>query len=510
MIKASLNFMLWVPDIADDKHPSQTHSMEHYRIMKKLIVVMLIRVATVTTVFLVQCGCKPSFDNKEAQRPNIILCMADDMGWGDVGYNGNSIVKTPHLDEMSSQGIQFNRFYASSPVCSPTRGSCITGRFPYRYGITFANTGHLKKEEVSLAEVLKLHGYTTGHFGKWHLGSLTTTEEDSNRGGPKYKEHYSIPHENGFDVCFSTESKVPTYDPMITPIGWRGNEETDKPFGTAYWDENGEKITNNLSGDDSRVIMDRAIPFIENAAKEKKPFFTVIWFHAPHLPIVAGDEHRKYYTDLTKNEQHYFGCITALDEQMGRLRQKLDELGISENTMLWFTSDNGPEGGSLSPESPGSAGPYKGRKRSLHEGGVRVPGLLVWPHAVKKPFSTGIPASTLDYFPTVLDVLGYKLPDNRPIDGVSLKPLINGKMKQRSMPIGFESGIQQAFMNNQYKIYSSDEGKSFELFDITTDSAESKNIIDQFPDVANDLIQQLHEWRASCSNSNEGMDYVKH
>ena len=475
--------------------------------MKSLLRFQVIGVVTLMTILFVQCGNKPADDNKETRRPNIILCMADDMGWGDVGYNGNAVIKTPNLDEMSLQGIQFNRFYASSPVCSPTRGSCITGRFPYRYGILFANTGHLKKEEISLAEVLKMHGYTTGHFGKWHLGSLTTTEEDANRGGPKHKQHYSVPHENGFDVNFSTESKVPTYDPMITPIGWRGNEEKNRPFGTAYWNENGEKVTDNLSGDDSRVIMDRAIPFIENAVNEKKPFFTVIWFHAPHLPVVAGEEHRKYYADLTENEQHYFGCITALDEQMGRLMQKLDDLGVADNTMLCFTSDNGPEGKSLSPESPGSAGPFTGRKRSLHEGGVRVPGLLVWPDKIKKPFSTKIAASTLDYFPTILEVLGYKLPDSRPIDGVSLLPLINGEMKKRPLPIGFESGDQLAFMNSKYKIYSSDKGESFELYDLAADSTESINIIDQFPDVANSLIQQLLEWRKSCSNSNEGIDY---
>ena len=143
-----------------------------------------------------------------AEKPNIILLMADDLGWGDVGFNGNKTIKTPHLDAMAKNGLKFNRFYAAAPVCSPSRGSCITGRHPYRYGIPFANSGHMKPEELTLAELLKVQGYSTGHFGKWHLGTLTKTVKDANRGGPRSMKHFSPPQANGFDVCFSTESKV--------------------------------------------------------------------------------------------------------------------------------------------------------------------------------------------------------------------------------------------------------------------------------------------------------------
>ena len=151
--------------------------------------------------------------------PNIILIMADDLGWGDTGFNGNKVIRTPHLDAMAADGMKFNRFYAAAPVCSPTRASCLTGRHPFRLGIPTANSGHMKTEELTLAELLKKKGYATGHFGKWHLGTLTTKVKDANRGGPRGAAHFSLPSANGFDVFFSTESKVPTWNPMLKPKG---------------------------------------------------------------------------------------------------------------------------------------------------------------------------------------------------------------------------------------------------------------------------------------------------
>ena len=293
-----------------------------------------------------------------AEKPNIVLVMCDDLGWGDVGFNGNKIIRTPHLDAMAKNSLRFERFYAAAPVCSPTRGSCITGRHPYRYGVYFANTGHMKTEELTLAELLKEHGYATGHFGKWHLGTLTKTETEANRGGPRGIKNFSPPQVNGFDVCFSTESKVPTWDPMLRPKTsksktWWDPAKDNVPYGTAYWNEKGARVTENLRGDDSRVIMDRAIPFIRAAAKKEQPFFTIVWFHAPHLPVVAGPEYTKLYAKHEKFAQHYYGCITALDEQVGRLRKELRTLGIADNTLVTFCSDNGPEGNARHPAALG-------------------------------------------------------------------------------------------------------------------------------------------------------------
>lgn len=432
-------------------------------------------------------------------KPNIILCMTDDQGWGDTGYNGHPTIKTPNLDKMSKSGLRFDRFYAAAPVCSPTRGSAITGRHPYRYGIFFANKGHMLDEEITLAEAVKTQGYTTGHFGKWHLGTLTTTMTDSNRGRPGKTEHYSPPQDNGFDVCFATEAKVPTWDPMKKTPG------SSEHYGTHYFNETGQVVTDNLEGDDSRVIMDRAIPFIQNAAKDKTLFLAIIWFHTPHKPVVAGGEYLAMYKDHPG--AHYLGCITAMDEQVGRLRGELRKLNVAENTMLFFCSDNGPEEGKDT-KSNGSAGHFRGRKRSLYEGGIRVPGLLEWPAKIKKNRTTDLPCCTIDYFPTVMDVLGLKMKGQpEPIDGVSLLPLIEGRMKRRPRPIGFQSGKQVALSDNRYKIYSGNSGKTFELYDLIDDPAEANDIAAEKPGILKEMKQALLKWQQSCKDSNEGKDY---
>jgi arylsulfatase A-like enzyme len=434
--------------------------------------------------------------------PNIILCMTDDLGWGDPGFNGNPIIKTPSLDAMAKAGLRFTRFYSAAPVCSPTRGSCLTGRHPYRYGITFANVGHMPKEEVTLAEALKVRGYMAGHFGKWHLGTLTKTEKDSNRGGPRGAKHYSPPWENGFDVCFSTEAKVPTWNPMKKP-------ESNEHYGTYYWKEDGTKAVENLEGDDSRIIMDRVIPFVWKAAKQKKPFLTVVWFHTPHLPVITGEKYRKMYSQYSEDEQHYYGCITAMDEQMGRLRNELRKLKIEDNTMIWFCSDNGPEGkNGRSGRTRGSAGIFRGRKRSLFEGGVRVPALLEWPARIKGGRITNVPCCTSDYFPTVIDLLGVKIKDQpKPIDGVSLQPLIEGKMTKRPVPIAFESGNQVSLTGNRYKIYSKNKGKSYMLFDLIEDPGEKKDLAEEKPQILKPMKAALEKWRKSCKDSLAGKDY---
>lgn len=421
-----------------------------------------------------------------ADRPNIILCMSDDQGWGDTGYNGHPVLQTPHLDQMASEGLRFERFYAAAPVCSPTRGSCLTGRHPSRYGIPFANTGHIRDEEFTLAERLQTLGYQTGHFGKWHLGTLTTQITDANRGRPGATEHYAPPWEHGFDACFSTESKVPTF--------WKPGDYEN--YGTHYWTgPNACVPATDIQGDDSALIMDRAIEFIRRSVAENKAFFSVIWFHAPHLPVVASPEHRGLYTE----HHDYYGCITALDEQVGRLRASLDELGVATNTMLWFCSDNGPEGKA---DDPGLTHGLRGRKRSLYEGGVRVPGLLVWPAVITAPRTVSMPCCTSDYLPTILDVVGQAEPavDASPLDGISLVELIHDRMTERPSPIAFASRSQQTLVDNRYKIYSDDDGKTFELFDLMADPAESRDLAQQHPEIVRRMGETLAAWSTSCRN----------
>jgi len=429
--------------------------------------------------------------------------MSDDQGWGDTGYNGHPVLNTPHLDTMAREGIRFNRFYSGAPVCSPTRGSCLTGRHPYRYGIFGANRGHLKKDEVTLAAVLKEHGYATGHFGKWHLGTLSP---DFSGKGPRRKpeENYMTPGMSGFDEWFSTEYAVATWDPY-DPNHLHGSGAYDtRKF---YW-HNGENVTEVLTGDDSRIIMDRAIPFIQNAIRDERPFFAVIWFHAPHTPVYAGPEFLQMYPAEPENKQHYYGCITAMDVQIGRLRQTLNRMGEAENTMLWFCSDNGPARQG-SPKHVGSPGPFRGFKTALYEGGIRVPSLLVWPSVIRHPKSIDMACSTSDYFPTILDILDVKVRNQpEPVDGVSLRSVIQGAMTQRPSPIAFEHGKQLALIDNRFKLISTDSGETWALYDLLSDPSETTDLATKEPEIVQKLKKVLMNWRASCEGSRTGADYL--
>lgn len=329
---------------------------------------------------------------------------------------------------------------------------------------------------------------------------MTKIEKDSNRGGPDGADHYSPPWENGFQVCFSTEAKVPTWDPMLQPEeGVQGrvkNRKAGEPYGTAYWTGPDMRVTDNLEGDDSRVIMDRVIPFVRNAVKNDKPFFAVIWFHTPHAPVVAGSEYRGRYDHLSPGEQHYYGCLTAMDEQVGRLRELLRQLGVEQNSMLWFCSDNGPEGKRAENRNQGTTNGLRGRKRSLYEGGIRVPGLLVWPDKIHSSKSVSTPCCTSDYLPTILDILDAEAdPQSEPIDGVSLLPLIEGAIKERACPIGFESGKQIAWIDDRYKIISSDKGETYALYDLIRDPAESTDLAEKHPEVHSAMKKAVEAWR---------------
>ncbi len=198
----------------------------------------------------------------------------------------------------------------------------------------------------------------------------------------------------------------------------------------------------------------------------------------------------------------YYGTITALDEQVGRLWEVLEARGASDNTMLWFASDNGPER-----DTPGSAGPFRERKRSLYEGGVRVPAFLVWPQHVEAGRTTAAPAVTSDYLPTILDVLNLEYPDARPIDGISLMDIIQGKQQQRSQAIGFHIRQQMSWVTDQYKLISTDAGQTFELYDLLQDKAEQRNLAEQQPERVEAMKTALLGWVASCERSDEGMDY---
>jgi len=452
---------------------------------------------------------------KGPEQPNIILIMTDDQGWFDVGFNGNVEIKTPFLDFMASEGVIFDRFYSASAVCSPTRASLITGRNPLRINIPYANAGHMKAEEITIPEILKREGYTTGHFGKWHLGTLTKSVHDANRGGrEEFFDEYSIPSQHGYDISFCTESKVPTFDPMLFPntfdtgeskrYGWKSITEYDSAssYGTAYWTAMDQKETLNIEGDDSRVIMDRVIPFIRSSIEKNQPFFTTIWFHTPHLPVVSDSIHRSMYSEMDLAKQLYYGTITAMDEQIGRLWKELEESGIEEETIIFFCSDNGPE-----LQTPGSAGIFRGQKRSLYEGGVRVPAFAIWKNKLEGGRRIDFPAVTSDYMPTILDILNIEYPDERPVDGRSVLGELRGSKNERSKGIGFICRPHFSWVTDQYKLIGNESLENFELYDLINDKSEKENIITEYPEIAKRLKIDLLEWLDSVENSKSGMDY---
>lgn len=441
------------------------------------------------------------------ERPNVILIMADDLGWGDVGFNGNTIIQTPYMDELAAEGTVFEQFYAAAPLSSPTRASVMTGRNAYRTGVFSPNVGILRPEERTLPEILKDNGYTTGHFGKWHLGTLTDKEVDANRGRPENSHLLNPPSEHGYDDAFVTESKVPTYDPMLQPVknDWRfwdylTEYEEGREYGTYYWDINGNKVTEGLRGDDSRIIIDRVLPFIDQSVNNEKPFLATVWFHAPHLPCVAGPEHAALYAEMSIDERNYYGCISAMDEQMGRLVRFLKNKGVYDNTIILFCSDNGPE-----LNTPGSAGTLRGKKRSLYEGGIKVPAFMVWgdKHLPDKIIQ---PCSTSDYLPTLLDIANIQDEDLYELDGESFWKFFDSKEAERKNPLVFCSDNQGAVITSQFKLYSL-EG-DYELYDLKNDPDEHHDVSSIYPQQVKELsvylIQQMKAYKSSFNGDEYG------
>lgn len=356
---------------------------------KSVIGIMTALAFTVTSAALANAPQAPS------GRPNIILCMADDQGWGDVAYNGHPVLKTPNLDRMAAAGLRFDRFYAAAPVCSPTRGSVMTGRHPNRFGCFSWGDG-LRPQEHTLAEALRSAGYVTGHFGKWHLGPVET-------GSPVN------PGASGFDEWLSSPNFFDN-DPILSREG----------------------IAVPMKGESSMVTMDAALEFVRKHADGKQPFFAVVWFGSPHVPHEAVEEDRALYEDQPQRLQHFYGEITGLDRAVGKLRDELQKLEIHENTLVWYCSDNGglPKVGSTG---------GRGKKADIYEGGLRVPAIIEWPARIDRPRTTALPANTCDIYPTLLELVEAEPPSDRPLDGISLAPAIEGPMTTRPQPMGFWS-----------------------------------------------------------------------
>jgi arylsulfatase A-like enzyme len=401
--------------------------------------------------------------------------MTDDQGWGQTGYIGHPVLKTPHLDAMAANGLRFDRFYAGSAVCSPTRASVLTGRSPVRTGVP--SHGHaLRRQEKTIAQAMKAAGYATGHFGKWHLNGLrgpgvpVLGDDDHSPGVFGFEEWLTVT--NFFDV-----------DPIMSRSG--------------EFEE--------FKGDSSAIIVNEALRFMKRSVEAKKPFLAVIWDGSPHVPFKASDEDRSSFGDLKASDQHHYGELVAVDRSVGVLRAGLRELGVAENTLVWFCSDNG----GLPKVSPESVGGLRGHKGTIWEGGLRVPGIVEWP-AVVKPGVSQVPACTMDIFPTVAAVL--KLPESvfvAPVDGVSLLDRLQGDgAGKRTRAVPFFYGGKGAWLENDLKLVCTDpKAGKFLLYDLAKDPKETTDVAEERAKDFERMKLAYLDWRESVDASVAGLDY---
>lgn len=414
----------------------------------------------------------PTISHSETPRPNIVLVMADDQGWGQTGYYNHPKLKTPHLDAMAKAGLRFDRFYAAGPVCSPTRASVLTGRTPVRTGVP-SHGYNLCLQEKTLPAALKTAGYVTGHFGKWHLNGIRGP------GVPILADDANHPGKYGFEDWLSVTN---FFD--IHPIMSRQGEFEE------------------FEGDSSVIIVTEALKYIAHKTTEKKPFFTVIWYGSPHSPMRALDEDRAGFPD--NGLGNHLGEIEGIDRSVGKLRAGLRELGIEKETLVWYCSDNG--GLTVDPDA---CGHLRGNKGQVFEGGIRVPGIVEWPGTIE-PGVTDFPASTMDIMPTIIDLL--ELPEDALLavhDGESVLPLLRGETPEQRSPIPFLFGKQAAMIDGNYKLLSTNHTKAnaWKLFDLENDPGESKDISAENANRFEQMKAEAIEVIASIQASAEGKDY---
>ncbi len=410
-----------------------------------------------------------------AARPNVILVMTDDQGWGQTGFYNHPVLKTPNLDAMAANGLRFDRFYAGAPNCSPTRATVMTGRSNDRTGVH--NHGYpLRLQEKTLPRALQKVGYATAHFGKWHLNGYRGP------GAPIFKEDDHNPGAFGFDEWVSV-SNFFDRDPLMSRMG--------------KFEE--------FKGDSSEIIVDEALKFIRRQVKAKTPFFTVIWYGTPHSPFLASEEDRSSFLKLDKNSSHHYGELVAMDRSIGTLRAGLRDLKIEDDTLVWFNSDNG----GLPKLKPDTVGGLRGFKGSVFEGGLRVPCVVEWPAVIKSARITRHPAATMDIFPTITDIVG--LPKSAllaPIDGMSLRPLFDKEIGPRKKPIPFRHTGRAAYIDNDYKLITLKIGSDkYELYNLAGDQNETKDLFNREPRIAERMVKQFESWNASVDTSVAGKDY---
>ncbi len=401
------------------------------------------------------------------QKPNIVVFLADDMGWGDSATYGHQFIKTPNMDKLAAEGMKFTQGYSACGVCSPSRSAILTGRTPYRNGVWRHLSGnhqaHLRTSEITYPELLKEIGYATCHVGKWHLLSK---QQFNNKQFPH-------PDEHGYDYWMATQNNaIPSHK---HPNNFFRN---GKPVGA----------TDSYS---APFVADEAIKWLTEIRDPAKPFALSVWVHEPHKPIATDIKFSQQYEGQNKRDQTYFGNISQLDYALGKVMETLEAQGVADNTLLIFSSDNGPVIG-----VGGSSGGLRGSKRSDFEGGVRVPFLAKWPGHIKPGSVSDTPVIGSDIFATVLDMVNIPLPTDRTIDGASMLPVFEGKQADRKIPMFWRTHVSNpqdrvAVRVGDWKIVGNDLLTQFMLFNVQEDWQEKNNLASSEPEKLEEMKTTL-------------------
>ena len=428
-------------------------------------------------------------------KPNVLIIITDDQGYGDMGYYGNTIIKTPHLDALAQESVRFNHFLVS-PVCAPTRSSLMTGRYSLRTGIrdTYNGGAIMATEEITLAELLKESGYTTGVFGKWHLGDT----------------YPSRPNDQGFD-----ESIIH----LSGGMGQVGDFTTYFQRDRSYYDpilwHNGTQ--QSYKGYCSDIFAQGAVEFMEKNAD--KPFFCYLSFNAPHTPLQVPEKYERMYADVDMSEIHHphatsdrhmskkdiedaqkiYAMMSNVDENIGKVLGKLDEMNIRQNTVVIFMSDNGPQQLRYNHD-------LRGLKGSVYRGGINVPFFLRYPDRFEGDREIDQPAAHIDIYPTLAELCQAEIPGDRKIDGMSLLSLLRGDTQgwsDRSLFFYWTRKYPQRYRNmaiqrGSYKMVGQLDydasWEDFELFNLDDDPLEENNIVSSNPQVAMDLKSRMDQF----------------
>lgn len=417
----------------------------------------------------------------EAPKPNIIVILADDLGNADLGYRGSNI-RTPNIDKLADEGVKLESYYGL-PVCTPARSALLTGRYPMRYGLqtNVIFPGHnygLPMDEVTLAEALKGVGYETAIVGKWHLGHA--------------KRKY-WPNERGFDHFYGN---------VVGEIDYNTKERA----GVVDWQRNGEKlpIVAPEDGYYTELIGDEAVKLIHEH-DQSKPFFLYFSSQAPHTPLQAPDEDVAKYEcefpgDENLDKRTYAAMISSLDEQVGKMIEALEEQGIRENTLIFFSTDNGGNqqttvsspGSEIPEEPPASNAPFNGGKITLYEGGVRLPAIVNWP-AQLQPAVVDEPLHHVDIMPTLLALAGAEGSADKPFDGKNAWATIaEGALSPHEEILINVESYRGAIRKDNWKLikYATLPGKT-ELFDLSQDKEEKHNVAWLHPNIVKSLEARL-------------------